>query len=97
MLAPCWSSEPRLLQIETDLEPRDLLSYLKHVEGVVGRTVTFRNGPRVVDLDIVTYDDLVFDTRPEDARTNLDNLQGQLIVPHPRVSEREFVLRPLAE
>ncbi len=51
----------------------------------------------MIDLDIVTYDDLILDTRPEDARTNLDNLQGQLVVPHPRVSEREFVLRPLAE
>ena len=59
--------------------------------------MTFRNGPRVVDLDIVTYDDLVFDTRPEGARTNLDNLTGELVIPHPRASEREFVLQPLAE
>ncbi|PIL28990.1 hypothetical protein GSI_09037 [Ganoderma sinense ZZ0214-1] len=83
--------------VETDLEPRDLLSHLKRVEEIVGRTVTFRNGPRVIDLDIVTYDDLILDTRPENARRNLDNLQGELVVPHPRVSEREFVLRPLAD
>ncbi|KAI1792819.1 Dihydropteroate synthase [Ganoderma leucocontextum] len=100
--APMYvENQPRFINcacmIETDLEPRGLLSYLKHIEEVVGRTVTFRNGPRVIDLDIVTYDDLVLDTRPEGARINLDNLQGQLIIPHPRVSEREFVLRPLVD
>ncbi|EJF56109.1 Dihydropteroate synthase [Dichomitus squalens LYAD-421 SS1] len=83
--------------IETDLKPRELLSYLKQIEEAVGRTATFRNGPRAIDLDIVTYDDIVLDTRPEWSRTNLDNLQGELVIPHPRVVEREFVLRPLAD
>ena len=84
-------------QVETDLEPRALLEFLKQIEAAVGRTETFRNGPRAIDLDIVTYDSIVMDTRPEALRRNLDNLKGELVVPHPRLAEREFVLRPLAE
>ena len=86
-----------LLQIETDLEPRALLTFLKEIESAVGRTESFRNGPRAIDLDIVTYDSVVLDTRPESARNDLDNLSGELVIPHPRLTEREFVLRPLAE
>lgn len=56
-----------------------------------------RNGPRAVDLDIVTYNNLVLDTRDPNQRGNLENLEGELVVPHPRLSEREFVLRPLNE
>ncbi len=83
--------------METDLEPRALLTFLKQVEGAVGRVESFRNGPRAIDLDIILYDSLVMDTRPESARVALDNLSGELLVPHPRLGEREFVLRPLAE
>jgi len=63
----------------------------------VGRVPSIRNGPRAIDLDIVTYDNELIDTRPSDQRSSLDNLQDQLVVPHPRLSEREFVLRPLNE
>jgi 7,8-dihydro-6-hydroxymethylpterin-pyrophosphokinase len=56
-----------------------------------------RNGPRAIDLDIIAYDSVVMDSRPEDERVGLDNLIGHLIIPHPRILEREFVLRPLAE
>lgn len=70
---------------------------MKHIEDAVGRVKTIRNGPRAVDLDILTYDDLIFDTRPENDRESLDNLEGQLVVPHPRMYEREFALRPLSE
>lgn len=83
--------------METDLEPRALLTFLKQVESAVGRVESFRNGPRAIDLDIILYDSLVMDTRPESARATLDNLSGELLVPHPRLGEREFVLRPLAE
>ncbi|KAI0752672.1 Dihydropteroate synthase [Daedaleopsis nitida] len=83
--------------VETSLEPRALLSFLKRIESAVGRMETFRNGPRAIDLDIVAYDSLVMDTRPDAARMTLDNLRGELLIPHPRLTEREFVLRPLAD
>ena len=63
----------------------------------VGRTPTIRNGPRIIDLDILTYDSDIIDSRAEDHRSNLENLEGELVVPHPRILEREFVLRPLNE
>ncbi|KAF9224957.1 Dihydropteroate synthase [Gyrodon lividus] len=81
--------------IETNLTPMVLLRLLNKIETVVGRVPTIRNGPRAVDLDILTYDSHIIDTRPEDCRTTLDNLIGELVIPHPRMSEREFVLRPL--
>ena len=56
-----------------------------------------RFGPRAVDVDILTYDDQRVDTRPLDSRASLDNLIGELVIPHPRLCEREFVLRPLNE
>lgn len=84
-------------KVETDLEPRALLSFLKQIEEVVGRIETYRNGPRAIDLDIVAYDSIVMDTRSESSRDTLDNLRGELVIPHPRLTEREFVLRPLAE
>ncbi|KAF7790607.1 hypothetical protein EIP86_001563 [Pleurotus ostreatoroseus] len=65
------------------------------IEATVGRVASFRNGPRAIDLDILTYDDEVIDTRTVDERGGLDNLTGHLLVPHPRIVEREFVLRPL--
>ena len=74
-----------------------LLSFLKHLESTIGRVVSYRNGPRAIDLDILTYDDLIIDTRGTEDRKTLDNLEGQLVVPHPRLYEREFVLRPLNE
>lgn len=64
---------------------------------MVGRVPGVRFGPRAVDLDILTYDDLLLDTRPPESRASLDNLIGELVIPHPRLCEREFVLRPLNE
>ena len=74
-----------------------LLGLLKKIEDVVGRVPTIRNGPRAVDIDILFYDRSVIDTRPKTSRRNLENLAGELVVPHPRIAEREFVLRPLNE
>jgi len=68
----------------TDLSPRDLLGRLKDIEATLGRIPSFRNGPRLIDLDILFYDDLVLDT-------------PALVIPHPRLHERAFVLIPLAE
>ena len=84
-------------QVETNMSPVPLLKLLKYIEATVGRVPSIRNGPRAVDLDIITYDDHILDTRDEMARENLDNLEGHLVIPHPRLQEREFVLRPLAE
>ncbi|KAG6883727.1 hypothetical protein C0993_004294 [Termitomyces sp. T159_Od127] len=81
--------------IETNIPPLVLLRLLKHIETTVGRIPSVRNGPRAVDIDIVFYGTEVIDTRSPGDRTSLENLTGQLVVPHPRVSEREFVLRPL--
>lgn len=86
-----------LKKVETDLPPRQLLELLKIIEKTVGRVPSIRNGPRAVDLDIVFYGDQVIDTRAPNERANLDNLEGHLVVPHPRLCEREFVLRPLNE
>ena len=86
-----------MFQVETNLPPITLLQVLKRIEAHVGRVPSFRNGPRAIDLDIVLDEGEVIDTRPPDSRIDLGNLENQLIVPHPRVSEREFVLRPLNE
>lgn len=72
------------LRAETDLSPADLLTFLKTLETDLGRAPTFRNGPRLIDIDILFYDDLVLDTPP-------------LVIPHPRLHERDFVLVPLAD
>ncbi|KAF8062308.1 Dihydropteroate synthase-like protein [Lyophyllum atratum] len=80
--------------IETNIPPVVLLRLLKHIETTVGRVASIPNGPRAVDLDMVFYGNDVIDTRPSEDRKTLDNLQGQLVVPHPRMAEREFVLRP---
>lgn len=84
-------------QIETNIPPVDLLQLVKKIEEIVGRKPSFRNGPRAIDLDIVLYDELNFDTRAQEEQHTLDNLNGHLVIPHPRMSEREFVLRPLYE
>lgn len=73
-----------VIEAETDLEPAELLKAIKDIEARVGRTPSFRYGPRQIDLDILFYDDLVVDT-PE------------LDIPHPRLAERAFVLQPLAD
>ncbi|KAG9310177.1 Dihydropteroate synthase-like protein [Chiua virens] len=81
--------------LETNLSPRDLLRFAKEVEKVVGRVPGVRFGPRTVDLDIIMYDDQILDSRAPESQLNLDNLIGELVIPHPRLCEREFVLRPL--
>jgi 2-amino-4-hydroxy-6-hydroxymethyldihydropteridine diphosphokinase len=69
---------------KTSLKPEELLIKLKSVEKEMGRQPGIRFGPRLIDLDILLYDDLV--------------LAGEdLAIPHPRMLERAFVLVPLAE
>ncbi|KAF5392836.1 hypothetical protein D9757_000963 [Collybiopsis confluens] len=81
--------------IETNITSLSLLTLVKKIEEMVGRQPSYRNGPRAIDLDIALYDQSVIDTRAINERQTLDNLKGHLIVPHPRMVEREFVLRPL--
>jgi len=72
------------LKIHTGLSPESLLKNLKRIELGLGRTKTVRYGPRTIDLDILFYGDEII------------NKKG-LKVPHPKISERDFVLVPLAE
>ncbi len=74
----------QVIKARTSLEPLDLLAFLKRLEVSIGRHETFRFGPRLIDLDILFYDNLVLDT-------------PALTIPHPRIPERAFVLVPLAE
>ncbi|NOK63660.1 MAG: GTP cyclohydrolase I FolE2 [Chloroflexi bacterium AL-W] len=82
------SDQPRFLNMVlcgvTRLDPVVLLAVLKDIECKVGRAEGPRNGPRIVDLDILLYDDQTI-------------YMVDLIIPHPRMAERPFVLVPLAE
>ena len=84
-------------QVETNIFPFALLRLLKKIESVVGRVPSIRHGPRAVDLDIIFCGSDVIDTTRSSKEIIDYNLDGQLVVPHPRVQEREFVLRPLNE
>lgn len=71
-------------RIETTLAPIDLLNALQAIEQQYGRARPFRNAPRTLDLDLLWYDGLNIDT-------------PRLILPHPRMHLRAFVLQPLKE
>lgn len=70
--------------METNLEPLPLLDALQDIENSMGRKKVIDKGPRNIDLDILLYEDETVD-------------HSRLQIPHPLMSEREFVLRPLAE
>jgi 2-amino-4-hydroxy-6-hydroxymethyldihydropteridine diphosphokinase len=72
------------IEVETDKKPEELLRILKEIEKEIGRTETTKWGPRVIDLDIIFYDDLILKSQ-------------DLEIPHPLLQEREFVLKPLCE
>lgn len=74
----------QVVEAETALPPQELLAKLKTIEKDLGREPTFRYGPRLIDLDLIFYDDQVIQT-------------DGLTVPHPRLAERAFVLVPLAD
>jgi 2-amino-4-hydroxy-6-hydroxymethyldihydropteridine diphosphokinase len=87
--APLYETEqPRFLnQVccgETHLSPAELLSLIHHVERALGRPPGTHNAPRTIDIDILFYGRTII-TIP------------QLVIPHPGISERAFVLVPLAE
>ena len=71
-------------RLETTLTPRELLDALLAIEARAGRVRGARNGPRILDLDLLLYGERVID-------------EPDLVVPHPRLHERAFVLLPLAD
>jgi 2-amino-4-hydroxy-6-hydroxymethyldihydropteridine diphosphokinase len=94
-ISAAWETEPAYVldqprfynaccRVTTTLSPLDTLHALKRIETELGRQPGIRFGPRLIDLDLLFYDDLILDS-PE------------LTLPHPRLAERAFVLVPLAE
>ncbi|KAL9598055.1 MAG: hypothetical protein Q9219_004749 [cf. Caloplaca sp. 3 TL-2023] len=71
-------------EVETTLPPLELLDQLKDIETTLGRVRTVENGPRTIDLDILLYGNQIVDHQ-------------RLKIPHPRIQERDFVLRPLCD
>ena len=71
-------------EVSTTLGPKELLGVLKDIERKLGRRPGPRNFPRVMDLDILFYANEVLN-------------EAELVIPHPRMHEREFVLKGLAE
>ncbi len=71
-------------ELRTELDPDALLRVLLHIESTQGRVRGERDGPRTLDLDLLFFGDLVRD-------------DAQLTLPHPRLHQRLFVLKPLAE
>lgn len=72
------------LAAETTQSPASLLAWLKQTEKELGRKVSRRWGPRLIDIDILAYEDRVVH-------------QKDLMIPHPHMAERTFVLAPLAD
>ena len=72
------------VEIETSLAPYDLLSICQDIENKLNRVRVIRWGPRTIDVDVLFYDDIVSDDE-------------KLLIPHPRIKERAFVLVPLMD
>lgn len=68
----------------TPLNPHELLTFVKGIEQEMGRIKNFQNGPRLIDIDILLFGEQIIHT-------------ADLVIPHPRMLERGFVLLPLAE
>lgn len=83
-----FTDQPRFLNAvvrgESALLPLELLRALKSIETEMGRKPTFRNGPRLIDMDLLDYGGWAFQSR-------------DLVLPHPRLHERLFVLQPLSD
>jgi 2-amino-4-hydroxy-6-hydroxymethyldihydropteridine diphosphokinase len=72
------------LKITTGIPALSLLKKVKTIEKKLGRVKSVRHGPRTIDLDILFYGDKIINRK-------------DLIIPHPRIFERDFVLKPLSE
>ena len=94
-LSPIYETEPidytgqrwflnQVVEAETEIFPVQLLTRLQKIERELGRVRTIPNGPRTIDLDILLYGRSIVRS-------------GQLEIPHPRMTDRRFVLAPLAD
>ena len=72
------------VRMTTDLSPLTLLKRLQETEKSLGKKVIRENGPRIIDLDLLLYDEITMK-------------QDELTLPHPRILDRDFVLRPLLD
>ncbi len=73
-----------VVEIQTDVDPKKLLSTVKSIERKLGRTKTVKNGPRIIDIDILFYEDYILKTKT-------------LVIPHPSIQDRLFVLQPMMD
>ena len=73
-----------VVEVETELNPDNLLGACLGIESGLGRIRTIKNGPRIIDVDLLLYENEIRNTRT-------------LILPHPRMMERNFVLKPLLD
>ena len=74
----------QVVKTKTYLEAEPLLKHIKRLEVALGRKETFPNGPRLIDIDILLFDDLTLET-------------PSLVIPHPNLHERGFVLLPMMD
>jgi len=77
----------QVLRVSTKLAPQALLRQCLKIESEMGRQRLIAKGPRIIDIDILLYENLIIETQGESA----------LIIPHPRLHLRRFVLEPLCE
>ncbi|MBI3324242.1 MAG: 2-amino-4-hydroxy-6-hydroxymethyldihydropteridine diphosphokinase [Candidatus Omnitrophica bacterium] len=94
-MAPIYETKPiggppqpdflnSVVELETSLSPHELFAWLQALERELGRTPGPRWGPRVIDLDLLFYDEMVIE-------------EPAFTIPHPRLHERAFVLEPLVQ
>jgi 2-amino-4-hydroxy-6-hydroxymethyldihydropteridine diphosphokinase len=74
----------QVLGVQTNLSPKEVMSEILSIEEQMGRKRMEKNGPRIIDIDILYFGDTIIQ-------------EEQLEIPHPRIAERRFVLTPLAE
>lgn len=83
-------AQPQFLNMvccaKTHFTPTDVLHHAKEIEATMGRIATYRNGPRVIDIDVVFYGNTLI---------KIDN--PDLTIPHQRYAERGFVVQPMAD
>lgn len=80
----CFLNQVAIIQVEKDLDPLQLLSFVQSIEKKMGRTKIIDKGPRNIDIDILFMEKKTFKN-------------SQLIIPHPAISSRSFVCLPLLE
>lgn len=73
-----------VVEIQTEIEPKHLLSSFKSIERKLGRAKNVKNGPRIIDIDILFYGNNIVTTK-------------NLVIPHPLLHERLFVLQPMMD